>query len=127
MDTYIKMCDCEEVQGLWEPKDGDRIKPYARFGEKRWLRETLETWGHSHNPWGWSRETKSAYLYLPRQEDIQEMCGQSAYEFLYACAKTASEMVTAGEYFGETTLEEIGIRWFMIRVHNKHWTKEGWV
>ena len=25
MDTYIKQCDCEEIQGLWEPNYGDRV------------------------------------------------------------------------------------------------------
>ena len=48
-ETYIKMCDCPEIQGLWNKSDHDSVISY---GEDR----TLDDW-----------------RWLPRQDELQDI------------------------------------------------------
>ena len=45
--VYIKMCDCEEIQSLWEPCIGDyMLRKYTVFGEPL----DTEIWGDNNKP-----------------------------------------------------------------------------
>lgn len=71
-ETYIKQCDCPEIQGQWEPKEGDKyIKKWTVVPEipdqpdyvcvPYFLRDNAQT---IHKP---------SFVWLPRQEDIINM------------------------------------------------------
>ena len=104
-ETYIKMCDCEEIEGLWNPKDGDyfaiakdletgALEVYARKGEVYHASKVLHDYpfGNIYFAKRWNEdrgtdETRIAGLYylhkfkyreliwLPRQDQLQEMVG----------------------------------------------------
>ena len=59
-ETYIKQCDCPEIQEKWNPNIYD-------FAVKREGYHKLIPTIKIHN--------KFYYIFLPRQDKIQEMCG----------------------------------------------------
>jgi len=80
-ETYIRMCDCPEIQERWEPKLGDKVFYRSEFNCDviSFVVEVRSLWitpfdGGYHN---WADDmpgySKEDVIWLPRQEDIQEM------------------------------------------------------
>ena len=72
MDTFIKMADCPEIQGLWQPKVGD-ITVKLPDGFIHNVNKTDITCGYTDK---WRQEifTKyGRYVWLPTQSQLQEM------------------------------------------------------
>jgi hypothetical protein len=81
----ISMCDCEEVQKMWKPKDGDQC---VLSSEPELVGiEIADIWMHGHFRDDWEGITddeqmelgrqsyKKDYLFIPRIEDVLEWLG----------------------------------------------------
>ena len=140
MDTskqYIKMCDCEEVQGEEPGEVGD----YAYTGED------ARSWG------GWKRrywvvirtddgdavvcipdykDGKERRIFLPRQDQIQEWFDWRKYDVSVCwCAKpfklewSDDPMETFG--VNGDSMEQLWLAFYMYEKHGKVWNGEEWV
>lgn len=109
-ETYIKMCDCEEIQSRRATKEGDVI--YLRSGRV------------GVYPSCWAIDS----VWLPLQHQLQEMVNcplmnliDSIREFYWRNLKENS---------GEdkfTSMEQLWLAFVMKEKHNKVWNGEKWV
>ena len=125
-DVYIKQVDCPEVQGLRE-----KIERLDRFVVKG--TEKILIAGPAYP------ENRDNYLWLPRQEDIQEMLFKAPEYFtdpMYARINFYPMVSDLVDYLRETlsgilaeepTPDDCWLMFYMKMVHNKRWTEEGWV
>ena len=128
MDTskeYVKMCDCPEVQGKWEPRNNARQR-----GDTYWVKphdEGLD--GHlkefAHNfvglPW-------ADYIFLPRQDQIMAMCFDKTWglqTILYRL-KEFSTMDPGISITVSGTMEQLLLAFYMFTEHDKEWWGEKW-
>jgi len=124
-ETYIKQCDCKEIQGQWEQKKGDRALCVMQKDNTYIV--TLD------GPlWKWE---KKDYVWLPRQEDWQNILFSQHYAPALLKSKKHiraamiimhREMVDYMEAWKIDQPCEAWCRLFMNRAHNKQWAKEGW-
>lgn len=135
MDTYTKQCDCPEIQGLWEPKVGDCITVKSNRPGISFI--MLPT---HMRPIGMT--LKEEYLWLPRQEDIQEMLQPAMISQYWPYTTMGThpdwnKMKALWLWFEKQSpkdqemLMSLNVTefWlaFYMSFHNKRWTKEGWV
>ncbi len=141
---FIKMCDCLEIQGL-RPKDGLE-------GEFICLRDSDEE-GYQAGEWQPIADCK--YVWLPRQDQLQEMIGDKdcltlLSRFHYSCIPIRHFKATAKwvELDGEldmvhdsiplnevectypkqfTSMEQLWLAFVMKEKYNKTWTGEEWL
>ena len=79
MDEYILMCrEAEEIQRLWKPRIGDVIAPGDSGKLIIGVREEentilLQEWGDK-NYWVNDYDVDDPVVWLPRQEDLQDLC-----------------------------------------------------
>lgn len=118
MDTtaeYIKMCDCLEVQGHMV-EDENNI--YINLGSPTSL-EGVAKRGYPYN----------VILWLPRQDQIQEMLdGSWVITF-----ESFDEWYFNKSYPGETypndvfkSMEQLWLAFYMYEKHDKVWTGKEW-
>jgi len=73
-ETYIKMCDCEEIQGLWKPAEGDCCVERKYWEIPLYLLEDVR--GYSFiTAVGWHEDDaldQENSIWLPRQDQLQE-------------------------------------------------------
>ncbi len=120
-EIYVKMCDCPEIQGQWEPKKWDRTLHYR--GRTHVLRSSFID---KHN-----------YLWLPRQEDIQEMWKGTCPDHIDGIPSNWMTMFISCFYdwvmeasYDKSLLfapiVNLQLAFYMWDVHNKSWTEKGW-
>ena len=121
---YIKMCDCKEVQGQWEPKAGDWFysKTYGTlFVIDKEPKAFLE-WQDGLHP-------KEQINWLPRQEDIQEMIPRrddtTALELHIVFDAFLNEIYPEHALKG-MSMTQLWLMFYMYEVHDKVWTGEKW-
>ena len=134
-ETYIKQCDCPEVRSLWKPKPGDRIEEEGIL----WHIDDIDPKGHLSNQKEFDSYADdlvrgpNACIWLPRQEDIQEMLqemlsGDCWYEthfrFYEWAGRSQATELSAWNRFGSA--EHLWLAFYMHEVHNKQWTERGW-
>ncbi len=82
MDTseqYIKMCDCPEIQELWGVDDGDFLASHkiegigAKYKYITWCLCDYCNVADSYGTLEIDSENKKGYVWLPRQDQLQEM------------------------------------------------------
>ena len=148
-EMYVKMADCEEIQGQWKPKPGDYIShtmtnPITKdvvneieqicmcgeFGKEVEKYEWGEkvTWieyeGHDYiakykNP-----------IWLPRQDQIQEMmpgcnCHVCMVTGLFHFMENNLEGMFDAGIGGQ--MEKLWLAFYMHKRHKKRWDGEKWV
>lgn len=119
MDTskaYIKMCDCPEIQGQW------MIPPYDHdfcYNTK----DRYFTYGRNI-----SADTVDDYIWLPRQDQIQEMMQFKDLNVLM-CDLWAFHSENLGYVLDNfTSMEQLWLAFYMHEKHGKLWSKDGkWV
>jgi hypothetical protein len=120
MDTskeYIKMCDCPEIQEHRKHDGGD------------WLCTPED--GHSWATWqkvhGKSEEEIRKFmdglLWLPRQDQIQEMLGITSHSCITLANKFAEFCCTDGD---ESSMEQLWLAFYMYEEHKKVWDGKKW-
>lgn len=124
------MCDCEKIQKDWQPKLGDFVW-HDNEGD-----DYMGAWEFPAEH-GIVLDGKKEYwlnwLWLPRQDQIQEMIEPDCYKFLYKLDRFI-EKEDKFEIYGYPhadldnvkTLEQLYISLYMKEKHNKVWDGEKW-
>lgn len=136
-ETYIKMCDCEEIQELRPHKnypkyeDGDVLFAHWPDGtsypvEKRERRISMYTI-LGNNP-----DCYSKAIWLPHQDQLQEIVGYKGLPYLLTQAFERSVnggecnyTWNNGEHF--TSMEQLWLAFVMKEKFNKKWNGTEWV
>lgn len=126
MEQYVAMCDCPEIQELWEPKEGDRILhnsgPEGRT-EQYLTKELAARIDGFHGLW------------LPRQEDWENILFTKHYAPAFpivehvvraAIIQMYREFVDYMEAWEIEQPCEAWARLFMNIAHKKQWAGEKW-
>jgi hypothetical protein len=124
----IKMCDCPEIQGMWEPKVGD---VYFYTPTKTILPVDMQ-FIRTCNELG--MPSSDMRLYIPRIEDVLGWLGDR----VSSLHNHISNWTVAHQYFngldrcldlcgdeGDTLLKAL-LKAFMHLEHNKTWNGEAW-
>jgi len=114
-ETYIKMCDCPEIQDGHEWENGEY---YYFHGHKDIEEGTRIYCGSCFVEYEYRGDFRKEYIWLPQQGQLQEMSGLSWALFDKACIQR--------EYVFSTTKELAGIQVAMKEKHNKVWTEDKW-
>ncbi len=124
-ETYIKMCDCPEIQGQWESKEGDK------YSSRVIGHEGIYILRRDYAPDMRTKALNGIIVWLPRQEDIQAMFpdGTCWYEkhfrFYEWAGRTTETTLSAWNRFD--SVEQTWLMFYMEAAHNKTWTEKGWV
>lgn len=138
MDTskeYIKMCDCPEIQDLWQPKEGD----HKDLVWSNWDSMTMKhkgkgkVWVANLNTWAEVRKSdagegwfKKFCIWLPRQDQLQEMIGNlSIAEILDLTCDMFDDVKVMQEGYG-LTFESLLLQVVMKEKFNKIWHSQLW-
>lgn len=130
-EIYIKQCDCPEIQGQWEPKEGDRYFSSIECGC-----EVVGLIPRDLSLYMKEKAKNGVVTWLPRQEDWQNILFSQHYA--PAIPSTAEKVRGAMiimhrefvDYMEAWKIDqpcEAWARLYMNRAHNKTWTEEGWV
>jgi len=105
-ETYIKMCDCGEIQNIWNPEGLDFT--HRRLG-KQYKHGTM--------------------LWLPRQDQLQEMVGITRTRLIteFGTFAVCHEVrgVLALNYY--RSMEQLWLAFVMKEKHDKVWDGESWM
>lgn len=148
MDTskeYIKMCDCPEIQEQWKPIEGDSfsflsepklIKDYEIWAlEKRELSD-IEEWNKIIKTMGnhfvdHFVEARDCFVWLPRQDQIQEMVETNILDLLNKFYKYVfddlSWMFNKDSIIKFKSMEQLWLAFYMYEKHQKIWDGEKWL
>lgn len=117
MDTsenYIKMSDCPEIQDGWKPNSGDYFTKRSR--------KTVELYHCGHEGWPFEDTYIRFYVFLPRQDQIQEMIGN--YPILYFLRMLYLKF---DPWFKPNSFEQLWLAFYMWEKHGKIWKDNKWV
>jgi len=150
------MCDCPEIQGVWQPKIGDYMwRKYTVFGEEidrtiwpadqreeviilHWKSEA-DGYYSAVNREGDERifnsmeeMNKATCIWLPRQDQLQEMlealCGTWEALLVELSSWHSPWGALHNEYASSfKSFEQAWLAFVMHEKHNKHWNGEEWV
>ena len=105
MDTsreYIKMCDCPEIQG------------------------TIHDW-RDRKSWSALIEERDEFIWLPRQDQIQDMLQPiELHELLDMCGNGSGIMWEALHEYADS-FEQLWLAFYMSEKHHKIWDGKKWV
>ncbi|GAG91159.1 unnamed protein product [marine sediment metagenome] len=122
-DTYIKMCDCEEIQKGWQPDAGNFY-----FSQKSGI--TTRTADFIF-PEG--KAVTIINIWLPRQDQLQEMVPtkigstQPNYKMISELNHFYGYWDTNGIPNILTTWEQLWLAFVMKEKYNKVWDGEKWI
>ena len=142
-ETYIKMCDCEEIQGQWEPSIGDYIGGDWFIDQEDNIGKTFLGIIRRLKPEGkddcvdcggdifWAIESN---IWLPRQDQLQEMVGKydlpnllvEFYCFVSGRVPLTNEIVSEPKWAEFTSMEQLWLAFVMKEKYNKTWDGEEW-
>lgn len=113
-ETYIKMCDCPEIQGKWQYQRGDW---YAWSEGLKWFAcpDTADDFI--------GFEGSCGKTWLPRQDQLQEMVGGMCSIDLMADYLDA----TYDLGFEPESMEQLWLALVMREKYNKDWNGKEWV
>ena len=136
-ETYIKMCDCEEMQKAWKPSEWDWIYVIPEEDwEVKYIWNILPFEIADHGVYGPYIEENGClcdrgdkYIWLPRQDQIQEMLEFSAMR--YGMFKVFCDWLDKNRlYIGLKELitpEQLWLAFYMHEKHSMIWDGEKWV
>lgn len=108
-ETYIKMCDCPEIQGEWKPIEGDL---YFFHGAK-----TFSIYSGMCIDF-----IATTDIWLPRQDEIQEMI-RGRYGWIWPLHKF-EKFDPDLEHID--SMEQLWLAFYMYEKHKKIWDGEKW-
>ena len=140
--VYIKMCDCEEIQGAWEPKICDYLGGDWFIDKDYNIGKTFLGIIRRLNPEDkndcvdcggsifWAIESN---IWLPRQGQLQEMIRDNHTDWHLLVAfqdwvrHTAGGLpIIPGDKFLLWSIEQLWLAFVMKEKHNKVWDGEKW-
>lgn len=131
--TYIKMSDCEEIQGKWEPEAGDT---YLYKGEflilKRESRaDNIDFWLediHFHSLD--ERQHKKDCTWLPRQDQLQDMVKErfaGAHSLIHWFEQWFTLNWLKDSSLADWSMEQLWLAFVMKEKYNKAWNGKNWI
>ena len=145
--TYIKMSDHPLIQEQWNPKVGDFCLPKKHKHPKVIIKNgTLEGYyligklavRRSSYDGYWGMSNYKTTLWLPRQDQIQEMFGYYRdsslllYSFFKFCFKDSITILMEGgsplifQFPISTSREQIWLAFYMHEKHSLTWDGDKW-
>lgn len=136
--TYIKMCDCKEIQEQWKLKKGDC---FSFVGDIHILADyeidalnergtDIDCYndvvklmgGHFVDHWN---ECRDGFTWLPRQDDIQKMWSPTVEPWFGVILAFISwfETINPDKY---QSMEQLWLAFYMYEKHKKTWNGEKW-
>ena len=124
-ETYIKMCDCEEIQNRTSDADwtnDDCISFRDGSGVSRiwiWKKGTLS---------GGTRKWSEYFIWLPRQDQLQEMVETKGIPGLLLLFYLFTREMPK-EYLStvDGSMEQLWLAFVMREKYNKVWAGKDWV
>ncbi|KKL82719.1 hypothetical protein LCGC14_1981920 [marine sediment metagenome] len=121
LETYIRMADCEEIQGL-RPEDTDEFS--CEFLGGIWV-ERFNKASHNYDekppniaPSYWIMDN----VWLPRQDQLQEMVKRDSLHLILDFECFA---ISYGDL--STSMEQLWLAFVMKEKYNKTWDGGKWV
>jgi len=141
-ETYIKMCDCPEVQRKWKPAVGDHLFDNGKGNVWSSSGTVVISWEYGGDfrtgifeELRTKRRSKNKFIWLPRQDRLQEMywefiqnrsqCPED--DKIYALLHDFDEYIDWGHGKICTSMEQLWLAFYMKEKHNKQWAGEKWV
>ena len=122
MDTseqYIKMCDCEEIQEGRPENEGDF---FAQDGDPQYVETYCSCWSQE-----FSIDLKKTDIWLPRQDQLQEMVIDADYAMSYLTRIMDWAGITLAKYLLQfTSMEQLWLAFVMKEKYGKVWDGEKW-
>ena len=124
-ETYIKMCDCPEIQKLWTPVNGDFCW-HGNEGE-----EAFGSWEFPsqvsvvHISQETDKDWWYNWLWLPRQDQLQAMVWEGS--------NTRSMVMQFADWleyetnYRRESMEQLWLVFVMFELHSKRWGGERWL
>lgn len=140
-DNYIKMCEKnEDLQKAWNPKFGDycQLKEYKSLMIVMGVIESHDirciSYKYRRTGYGAERYLKDNLIYLPTQEQLQEMINAFSnyerinrfYEFVHLDADEYGYKKWC-EFVNDASMNELWLAFVMYEKYHKTWTGEKWV
>ncbi len=126
-ETYIKMCDCEEIQ-----EQRVRQAPWDSWiiGDYYYTQAPIESCISIHNDAS-SYGLGIGTIWLPRQDQLQEMLDKgtiwsNSLKFEYFLREEGSYNIKAYPY-QFSTWEQLWLAFVMKEKHNKTWNGSDWI
>jgi len=130
MDTseeYIKMCDCEEIQKVFSKYKYTRKFIKYNKKPKEWI--FIDNYGR------WLIDRPEKTIYLPTQDQIQEMLGEDWLKAYFAFDDFLFDEMMEENGIGSvpkknpkfTSMEQLWLAFFMHEKHGKIWLEGKWV
>lgn len=109
------MCDCEEIQKLWKPKEGDFVSHKERYDPGVLL--IID-------------ELVKKLIFLPRQDQLQKMVDFKLYQLNFAFSEWYYDIDETGdcdfhvkhEHCHFETMEQLWLAFVMFELHQKQWS-----
>ena len=121
MDTseqYIKMCDCDEVRNPWRKLEGDYFYGCYYGLTRIWIVNDVNSCCLI--------EPKDDAIWLPRQDQIQELCNRIHPSEWYNIEYTVwDDLVYDWQRFA--TGEQLWLAYYMLSEHKKSWNGKEWI
>ncbi|GAI39853.1 unnamed protein product [marine sediment metagenome] len=128
MDTseaYIQMCDCEEIQQTWAPIVGDYCNP--REGFLGHLDSNfVDILYEGHDVYIDAVRCKQQSVFLPRQDQLQEMVGLDLDKLLtrfHYWEDGSGFIKERDELF---SMEQLWLAFVMFQLYSKKWDGTKW-
>lgn len=124
LETYIKMCDCPEIQGQWKIEIGDdywddeehQIVWYEGMESKEQIKGRIDVYKSDLQP-----------KWIPRQDQIQVMMGFGKYP--YVELQQFYKAMCGGKCSNPPSLksfEQLWLAFYMKEKHKKSWNGKAW-
>lgn len=123
---YIKMCDCDEIQGRWELKEGDMVYwPSDPSNIELFADEDVDAWTIDE-----IKKEHGGGVWLPRQDQLQDIINDDDYtpeDFLNIISVYCMHN-NCDKYGGEIagSMEQLWLSTFMHKKFNKKWNGNKW-
>jgi len=128
---YIKMCDCKEIQSQWDPKEGDCCVERGYIDLPLFLLEDVRGYGFITARCFVEDDffVKEDSIWLPRQEDLQEMCNPREYSVWLSTdfqEWVESEAFKVGDTRNPNSMEQLWLAFVLAEKFNKYWDGSEW-
>ena len=109
---FTKMSDCPEIQGQWKPKWGDFVSDDGLIF-----------------PLSTVRIDKEDVIWLPRQDQLQEMVINFGHGHQNAGILFGLSLFSDEHDYNDDSMEQLWLAYVMYEKYGKVWDdkKEGWV
>ena len=128
--TYIKMCDCPEIQDAWEVSCGDWYMHW--WEDTEWHLEIVGRDDEQNLGMIRANPSKERRVWLPRPDQLQGMYYTDYHKERYQTTKPRHLSIFieqfSGTLYGDScaSMEQLWLAFVMKEKHNKIWNGEEW-